>query len=49
METIVGQAFKIIIGNPDVLKVWGIFSLVVTILMVVLHAWQHIEEWRGRA
>jgi hypothetical protein len=47
METIAGDVLLIIIGNPDVLKVWAVFAGSVSLLVSVIYMWKHIEEWRS--
>lgn len=47
METMIGEALLLIIGNPDVLKVLAVFAGSVSLLMAVVYIWKHIEEWRS--
>lgn len=47
METIVGDILLFVLGNPDVLKVFAVFTGCIAALSTVIFSWKMIEEWRG--
>lgn len=44
METILGDALKIILGNPDVQIIGAVFSIGIAIMYTLIAAWKYIER-----